>query len=222
MTTERRASLTAGVLFVAATVTALAAAAVVPPLSTPAELAAAAGERSRIATATLLYLISAGTGAGIAVAFYPVLRGSAPGLALGAVLARSLEAGLYVVAAVSLLAVTGLAGGRGAGGNEVVAIRDAANLAGVCAFVVGAGLYYVVFYRHRLLPRWLSGWGLAGVVLMAAACLDSLFTGQVITTQTVLIVPIAVQEMVLAVWLLTRGLARVSTSAELETEVVAP
>ncbi len=40
---------------------------------------------------------------------------------------------------------------------------------GVLAFYTGATLYYLVFYRSQLIPRWLSVWDLAGTVLGLAA-----------------------------------------------------
>ena len=79
------------------------------------------------------------------------------------------------------------------------------NLAAVFAFNVGALMYYAVFYRSQLVPRWLSGWGMAGVVLLMTACLLALFSDSPITGYTLLVLPIAVQELVLAVWLLVKG-----------------
>jgi Domain of unknown function (DUF4386) len=68
-------------------------------------------------------------------------------------------------------------------------------------------MYYYVFYRSRLIPRWLSGWGLAGTALGAVAGLLVLFrvTGYMSAPQVALNLPIGVNEMVLAIWLLVRG-----------------
>ena len=66
-------------------------------------------------------------------------------------------------------------------------------------------MYYYVFYRSRLIPRWLSGWGIAGMLLMLGACLSALFTGNPVTSCAILIHPIAVQEILLAVWLIAKG-----------------
>jgi len=52
-----------------------------------------------------------------------------------------------------------------ASGALLLTLRDQASLAGVLAFYLGASMYYYVFYRPRLIPRWLSGWGLAGTAL---------------------------------------------------------
>ena len=66
-------------------------------------------------------------------------------------------------------------------------------------------MYYALFYRSQLVPRWLSGWGIDGVLLMLCACLMALFSDNPITGYTLLVLPIAVQELVLAVWLLVKG-----------------
>jgi hypothetical protein len=90
--------------------------------------------------------------------------------------------------------------------DSLVSMRDHSNVAAVFAFSVGALMYYSVFYRSRLVPRWLSGWGVAATFLMMTACLLALFSNNTpVTGYTLLILPIAVQEMVLAVWLLAEG-----------------
>jgi Domain of unknown function (DUF4386) len=90
--------------------------------------------------------------------------------------------------------------------DYVLSVRDHSTLAGVCAFSVGSSfMYSVVFYRSRLVPRWLSAWGLAGALLMATACLLSLFTDDPVTGYYLLFLPVAVWEMVIAVWLLVKG-----------------
>lgn len=77
----------------------------------------------------------------------------------------------------------------------------------ILALGIGALLYYYVLYTSRLVPRWLSGWGLVGAALlvvstvMAGLAQDFGFT----TVNTVLNIPIGLQEMVLAVWLIVKG-----------------
>ena len=66
-------------------------------------------------------------------------------------------------------------------------------------------LYYCLFYRSRLIPRWLSVWGIAAVILGTAACVLALYGDNPTTDYAPLFLPIAVQEMVLAVWLIAKG-----------------
>ena len=66
-----------------------------------------------------------------------------------------------------------------------------------------------VLYRSRLVPRFISAWGFfGGALLLAGTLLDSfgLLAGvQATTLEAVLSLPIAVQEMVLALWLIIKG-----------------
>ena len=56
-------------------------------------------------------------------------------------------------------------------------------------------------------PRWLSAWGLLAVasVMVSGALVMVRLTEPMSTTQIVLALPIALQEMVLAVWLIAKG-----------------
>jgi hypothetical protein len=77
----------------------------------------------------------------------------------------------------------------------------------VLAFYTGATLYYLIFYRSQLIPRWLSAWGLAGTALGLTAGLQVFFQSIAVLSgpQVVLNLPIGVQEMILAVWLIVKG-----------------
>jgi hypothetical protein len=213
--TRRIAAIT-GALFIAATVAALLAAAFVPVITGGDDLVDLSASADQVTAAALFYLIAAFASAGIAVAMYPVLQGVGAGLALGSVVFRTIEAVMYAVAVVALLSVLALgrqlttasaadhASLRALGGL-LLSLRDHATLVAVFAFSVGALLYYLQFFRSRLVPRWLSGWGIAAAGLMLTACLLPLSSGRPVTGYELLIVPIAAQEMVLAIWLIARG-----------------
>ncbi len=220
----RMTAVVAGLLFIAATVAALVAAALAPVLAGTDLLAAVSAHQDRIAAGALLYLIAAFTSVGIAIVLYPVLEGTNSGLALGSVIFRTLEAVMYTVAMVSLLSVVALgrqltAAGSGDSASTravvdvLVSLRDNATLAGVFAFSAGAGLYYYLFFQSRLIPRWLSSWGMAATLLMLAACVMALFSDSRVTGYALLIVPIALQELVLAAWLIARGFSAANTNA---------
>jgi hypothetical protein len=69
-------------------------------------------------------------------------------------------------------------------------------------FVLGALMFYVLLYQSRLVPRWLSIWGLVGAALSIAAALGTMFG---LSSLGVLSLPIFLQEMVMAVWLIAKG-----------------
>jgi hypothetical protein len=95
---------------------------------------------------------------------------------------------------------------------------------GYLAFCTGATLYYLVFYRSQLIPRWLSAWGLAGTVLGLVSGLLVLFQSIAVlsSTQVVLNLPIAAQEMILAVWLIVKGFSpKPEAKASMQTPAAA-
>ena len=208
----------AGTLFIAATVASLLSTGLLNPVLTGSDyLAKIAAHQDRILAGGFFQIVAAFASAGIAVSLYPVVRRHGEALALGSVGFRLLEGGLYLVAAVGtflLLQVGQDATARSpippylrTSGALLQTLRNQADLIAVLAFYLGASMYYYVFYRARLTPRWLSGWGLAGTALGAVAGLLVLFrvTGYLSAPQVVLNLPIAVNEIVLAIWLLVRG-----------------
>jgi hypothetical protein len=93
-------------------------------------------------------------------------------------------------------------------GGLLRAGRDLVNhVAMILAWSLGGLMFYAILYESKLVPRWLSGWGLAGTVLSIAASLLVMFRLIEIITPVyiVLNLPMGLQEMVLAVWLIVKG-----------------
>ena len=184
----------------------------------PVDFAKLAGSDSAVVMTALIQFVWAASGMGIAIALYPVLRLFSPTLALGSVVARVVENVVILIGTLSLLALLTVSQQAAssaapssfqATGDALVAVREWASpdfVAGL-AFVVGTFLYSYVMYRSRLVPRWLSGWGLVGAVLALVATVYTGFTQDFgfTTVNSVLMAPIGLQEMVLAVWLIAKG-----------------
>lgn len=181
-----------------------------------------------------LIIVGAFACAGIAISLYPVLRRYGHGLALGSVCFRVIEAVLYLVGAVAVLLLVTLSEEfvKAASpvsphfqttGELLHAIRDRAGLIGAMAFYVGSLMYFYLFVRSRLVPRWLSLWGFAGAALgLAAAVLVLLQAlGYMSATFVALNMPIAVNEMVLAIWLIVRGFLPPAIEAGVEPHEIA-
>lgn len=86
--------------------------------------------------------------------------------------------------------------------------RDLVNhVALFLALGIGDLMLYYILYRSKLIPRWLSGWGFIGIALAMSASLLLMFRFVVVITPTyiILTLPWALQQMVLAVWLIFRG-----------------
>ena len=232
MNATRKIAVITGVIFILATLTGpLLATPLTPDLTGTDYLTRFSAHTNQVAGGALLWIISAFTSAGIAIAMYPVLKERNAGLALGSVIFRTIEAVFYMIGVVSLLSLLTLGQQfRTAGvadraslqaiGNLLVSVRDHAALAAVFAFCVGAFMYYYLFFQSRLIPRWLSGFGIVAILLMMAACVLALFSGNRITSYIPLAAPIGVQEMVLGVWLIVKGFnppLSASKSGKIET-----
>jgi hypothetical protein len=220
VTTYRGNAIAVGILFIACSAAAILS---VMPLGSmlggPDYLAQVAANGGKVVVTALIEFIWAVTAAGIAIGLYPVLRRYNPSLALGAVASRVVEGMIILVGTLSLLVLLTLgqewvaAGSAAASpyqvaGNALLAVREwTSGFLMSLAFPAGALMYYVVLYRSRLVPRWLSGWGLVAVVLSVVATLYAGFTQEFGFTSVnlVLSIPIAIQEMVLAVWLIVKG-----------------
>jgi hypothetical protein len=188
-------------------------------LDSPVDLTRLAANDDLVLLAALIEFVAAATGAGIAIALYPVLRHHGRALAFGAAAARLASGVLVLVGTLSLLTLLTLAqdsvsagsttsAGTDASVQVLLAVRDwVSNFMISLPFLLGAGMYYFLMYRSAVVPRWLSVWGLLGVAVSLVATLYSGFTQDFgfSTVSTVLNAPIALQEMVLAVWLIAKG-----------------
>lgn len=221
MNTDRKTAIIVGTLFIVATTASLVGTRFTGPLlNTPDYLAGIAPNGNQLLIGALLAFIAAASCAGIAISLYPVMRKYNEVLALGTVGFRLIESVFYIIGAVCLVSLVAVAhrfvnaGSPEApilqiSGNLLLTMRDAAGfIFAVLAFGVGALMYYSVFYRTRLIPRWLSVWGLLAIVALLAAVLITLLDGEPYTISgnlTLLALPIFLQEMVMAVWLIVKG-----------------
>ena len=219
MESDRMTARVAGSLFICATVASLLSTSFLNPVLNSSDyLLKVFANQDRVIVGAFFELVAAFASAGIAISLYRVLRKHGDGLALGSVGFRIIEGVFYVVVAIDALLFLTLsqefvaaraprASYFQSSGGLLLALRDRASLAGIFAFYIGALMYYAVFYRSHLTPRWLSVWGAGGAALGLLAGLLVLFrvTGYMSATQVILNLPIAVQEIVLALWLIVKG-----------------
>ena len=220
MDTYRRNAIAVGILFIACSAASiLSAAPLGSALDSSDYLQALAGRDGQVVLAAVIEFIWAATAAGIAIGLYPVLRRHGRALALGSVVGRTAEGVLVLVATVCLLMLLTLSQQQAALGaaadsasqvlgDTLLSARDWIHgFVMLLPWLVGAFLYYWVLLRSRLIPRWLSVWGLAAIVLSAGATLYAGFAQDFGFTSlnTALNAPIGLQEIVLGVWLIAKG-----------------
>jgi hypothetical protein len=212
MDTNRKIAIIVGILFIIATVAGSLSVIVYGSLlKIPVDLTAVATSVNQIVIGSLLYLLMNAAIPAIAIAIYPVLKKYNEAWALGYVVARVGEGFFFCIQVLAVAVVFFLAQGWVKAGSA--AVPGLANLmvtAGDWAFHFGFGLFFLtsalilnfVLYRTKLGPRWLSGWGFIGALLIIVHYLLIYFgPGQF----DALFFPIAIQEMVFALWLIIKG-----------------
>jgi hypothetical protein len=70
-------------------------------------------------------------------------------------------------------------------------------------FGVAALTFYYLFYLSKLIPRWISVWGaIAAILLIIANLLEVM---GIASGLMILYLPIILNELVLAIWLIVKG-----------------
>jgi hypothetical protein len=218
MISMRKNATLIGVLFILATLMGVIAAAIFNPIFSSADyLSSLFDHRAQAIMGSLLIFGMAMCCAGVGVSLYPVLRKFSEGAAIGSAGFRIIESMIQVVSALVIICLIALSkeyvladnilklnlqstGGVLRAGNDWLN-----NSAMLLSWGVGAVIYYSAFYKYRLVPRWISVWGLIGISLTIITSVMMMFNPDFSTIQTVANMPIALQEMVLAVWLIVKG-----------------
>jgi len=154
----------------------------------------------------------------IAFMLFPIFKKHNETLALGYVGSRIIESVILIVGHISLLLLIPLSqeyvqAGAHSGsyslsiGTLILAINDLIFLIGPgIAFSITALILNYLFYKSKLVPRFLSIWGFIGGILLLLADVLAIFG--LSTSSTVfalLVLPIGLNEMVLALWLIVKG-----------------
>lgn len=221
--TNRKTAVIVGILFIVGTVSGILSGVVTAPIRAGSTfpLNVDASETEWI-IGTLLVLLMGLSLSMVPVLLYPIFRKQNPVLAFGAVLFRGVLEQvcetLLVISMLLLLTVSeiyGRTGGADASilqipGSILIAAGEWIQMIGGIVFSVGTLMFFALFYQTRLIPRWLSGWGLIGAVLYLIAKVASMFSPMHLTLEIgvgmgLLLVPTAIQEMVFAVWMIVKG-----------------
>lgn len=150
--------------------------------------------------------------AGISVALYPVLKEKHPGSAIGAVVFRGIEGVFHQIIPICYILMSIVAQKFPyAEANNILPLL--VELIKICVFIatvawgVGAMLYYYALFKSRMVPRILSIWGLAAMPLAVISAILVTFFGieDSAPLAMALNIPIALQELSLALWLIVKG-----------------
>ena len=227
MTSLRKTSLTAGVLYLI-TFVSIPTLFLYSPVK-EANYIVGSGADTQVLVSGLLEIIVALAGIGTAVTLYPVLKRQNQGVALGLVSIRTLEAATIFAGVVSLLSIVTLRQ-AGAGPNALVTgqvlnaqyhwtfLLGQALLPGINALLLGS-----LMYKSRLVPRVLPLIGLIGAPIIFASVLAKYFGvyDELSVWSLLGALPIAVWEFSLGVYLTVKGFKPCRITAEITAEETA-
>ncbi len=219
MNSDKKTARIVGALFIMALVVFLIGQAFYEPiLSSPDYLDNTYPNRVIVIIGILLEFISALAVVLIPVLLFPILKKHNEVLALAYVSFRLFEAVLLSFAQIYKLSLVKLSqdylnkGGvdasffqnMGSSIQSVIYWIDHAGLIYLIVFAIGALILYSALYKSKLIPRWLSIWGLIGAVAILTASVMATFDMSLVLAM-LLIIPIAVQEQAMAIWLIVKG-----------------
>lgn len=202
-----------GLLFIIATAGSVVGGSLIDSvIDSPEKLVNVVASEPKMMVAVLLTLVLAISVILIPALLFPVLKRQDEKLALSYFAVRILEALTPIVDIFGILMLISLSrsfiqtGASSAAGFQMIAgsllaMRDWAFILNPIIFGFGSLLLNYSLYVSRVIPRWLSGWGLIGALMVTTAGILGLFENFTIA----LAMPIAIQEMVFALWLIFKG-----------------
>ena len=217
MKSNRKAAIFAGILIIIGMVAGMLS--IVPSVEGTGYLTEVSANQNQVLFGAFFQFMLVPIYIGFALVLYPILRKLNKSLAIGFVGFRII-AGVFQVVGVIALPIFILLSQEFLEstatdllylqffGDALKLGRDLANHVGVMlATGLGNLILFYIFYKTKLIPRWLSSWGLIGNALAMLASFLILFRLiDVITPHfVVLTIPLVLQEIVLAIWLIVKG-----------------
>ena len=217
MNSNRKRTIIAGSLYIVGTAGGVLS--ISTAVDAPDYLLKASANANQVLLAALFQFLMTIAYVGFAITLFPVLRKQLESLAIGFLSFRVIAAVLNTIGFVILLMLLSLsqefvrAGTPDSSYFQVLGIlfrsaRDIVNhVAMILATSVGGLMFYLLLFKTRLIPRWLSLWGFTGTILTIFASLLIMFHIIDIITSTYIILnlPLILLEIVLAIWLIAKG-----------------
>jgi hypothetical protein len=217
--TFRKNATIAGILYILGTVAGILSVIFTQPIANSQDYyAVVMANENRVIIGALFILLMGLVLAMIPVVLFPILKKVNEVFALGYVVFRgALETITYFGMTVCWLLLVPFAQGY-AGTSNASAFQNLAaslrqvegeiNIILIIVFSLGALMLYSMLYTSKLVPRWISVWGVLAIWLQfSTAFLDvfGLMDASMSGGTFALNFPIFLQEMVMAIWLIVKG-----------------
>ncbi len=228
MKTYRKTAIIVGILYIIGTVAGVASVVVTGPVLNGTDyLAKVAADPNPLTIGALLVLLMGLCLAMVPALLFPIFRKINEVLAVGYLVFRgALETGACIASVSLWLLLVALGreatAGGAAGSASLQAIGallrdggDAINPIATFVFSLGALMLYTMLYQSQLVPRWIPVWGFVAIGLHLVRGVLVMFglMSTFSTIDTLVNMPIALQEMVMAVWFIAKGFSPKAVAA---------
>lgn len=206
-----------GLLFIISMITGIGS--VAPSVDGSNYLTEASIHSNQVILAAISQFIMAMAYMAIGILFFPIIKRFGTHLSIGFLSSRIIASTLVIIGTIILISLLALsqtyekiAPNNSLDieviGNMLKITRDYINhVFMILVLCLGNILLYLLLIRSKLIPSWLSIWGLFGALLSIIASVLVLFQVlDIITTNYILLnVPTGIQELVLGLWLIFKG-----------------
>lgn len=188
-------------------------------LSSPNYLATLSDNKFQLLIGVLLELINGIAVVGIGVLMFSILKEYNESMALGYLFFRIIEAVfccMIVITPLSLIKLSQEHLRAGASdlqyfqASGVLSLAERAGIADLLIpvfFSLGALLFYFLLFKSKILPRFISVWGIAAAAAILVINISAPFQTDALSTGLfiVLALPIILNEIFLGIWLIIKG-----------------
>ncbi len=192
---------------------------VAPAIDSTKYLIEATTNSNQVIVASVFQFIMSLSYIAIAILLYPIIKKFGNSLAIGFLSLRIIAATLMIFGTILLLSILSLSqestnylsqnnSDLEVLGNVLKSTRDYVNHIFMVLILCASNIMlYILLIKSKLVPKWISVWGLIGAVLSIIASFLVLFQViEIITTKYIALnVPTALLELILGIWLIVKG-----------------
>ena len=220
METSRKNTIIAGALYLLGFIAGILS--IASAVDDPEYLIKTAANANQTLFAALFQFVMIVAYLGIAITLYPIVKKFNERLALGFLSFRIIGTVFILIGVILLLLIMTISQDYVRTGSSNLPMfqliggllrtgRDYVNhIAMIVSLNIGGIMLYLLLYKARLVPKWLSVWGIIGAIITIIASFLIMFRLIDIITPEYMImnVPIALQELTFAIWLIVKGFDR--------------
>jgi len=192
---------------------------VAPAVDSTKYLTEAAANSNQVIIGAIFQLIMALAYIGVAILLYPIIRQFGKSMAIGFLSFRIIATTLVIVGTIILLSILALSQEAikhsisdhpdlEVLGSVLKTTRDYINhVFMILMLCAGNVLLYILLIHSKLIPRWISLFGIVGAILSVIASFLVLFrVVEIITTEYLILnLPTGLTDLILGIWLIAKG-----------------